>query len=96
MIAVAAPLIAELPAFVILVGAAVGTALRLRAPRIVQLFGRTIHASSQLPEVGLATGRMRSDSAADLVGAAVFSVLIFPLVALALRRRTQSAVLTTK
>jgi len=99
VIAVAAPLISELPAFVILAGAAIGTALRVR----------TIHASSQLPvrpcvllfivaitEVGLATGRMQTDSAAALVGAAVFSVLIFPLVALAVRRRTQPVVLTTK
>jgi hypothetical protein len=49
-----------------------------------------------ITEVGLATGRMRTDSAAALVGAAVLSVLIFPLVALVLRRRAPSAVLTTK
>ena len=49
-----------------------------------------------ITEVGLATGRMRADSAVALVGAAVLSVLIFPLVALALRRRTQLAVLTAK
>lgn len=49
-----------------------------------------------ITKVGLATGRMRTDSAAALVGAAVLSVLIFPLVALALRRRMPSAVLTTK
>ena len=47
-------------------------------------------------EVGLATGRMRADSAVALVGAAVLSVLIFPLVALVLRRRAPSALLTTK
>jgi hypothetical protein len=61
-----------------------------------------LYAGTALPlvvaitEVGLATGRMQTDSAAALVGAAVFSVLIFPLVALALRRRRQPAVLTTK
>ena len=61
-----------------------------------------LYAGTALPlvvaitEVGLATGRMQTDSAAALVGAAVFSVLIFPLVALAVRRRTQPVVLTTK
>ena len=60
------------------------------------------YSSTALPlvvaitEVGLATGRMRTDSAAALVGAAVLSVLIFPLVALVLRRRAPSAVLTIK
>jgi Kef-type K+ transport system membrane component KefB len=60
------------------------------------------YSSTALPlvvaitEVGLATGRMRTDSAAALVGAAVLSVLIFPLLALVLRRRAPSAVLTTK
>jgi hypothetical protein len=53
---------------------------------------------SELPvtEVGLATGRMRTDSAAALVSAAVLSVLIFPLVALVLRRRAPLAVLITE
>jgi Kef-type K+ transport system membrane component KefB len=60
------------------------------------------YSSTALPlvvaitEVGLATGRMRTDSAAALVGAAGLSVLIFPLVALVLRRRAPSAVLTAK
>jgi Kef-type K+ transport system membrane component KefB len=36
-------------AFVIMASAAVGAALRVRAPRIVQLFAHTMHASSQLP-----------------------------------------------
>jgi Kef-type K+ transport system membrane component KefB len=49
-----------------------------------------------ITEVGLVTGRMRTDSAAALVGAAVLSVLIFPLLALVLRRRAPSALLTTK
>ena len=35
----------------------------------------------------ISTGRMRRDNAAALVGAAMLSVLIFPLVALALRAR---------
>ena len=61
-----------------------------------------LYSSTALPlvvaitEVGLAIGRMRTDSAAALMGAPVLSVLIFPLVALVLRRRAPSAVLTTK
>jgi hypothetical protein len=53
-----------------------------------------LYSSTALPlvvaitEVGISTGRMRTDSAAALVGAAMLSVLIFPLLALALRRRT--------
>jgi len=52
-----------------------------------------LYASTTLPlivaitEVGVATGRMRSDNAAALVGAGMLSVLIFPLAALAWRRR---------
>jgi Kef-type K+ transport system membrane component KefB len=51
-----------------------------------------LYSSTALPlvvaisELGLATGRMRSDNAAALVGAAMLSVLIFPLLALAARR----------
>jgi Kef-type K+ transport system membrane component KefB len=37
--------------------------------------------------IGLETGHMRSDTAAALVGAAMVSVLVFPLAALTVRRR---------
>jgi Kef-type K+ transport system membrane component KefB len=40
-----------------------------------------------ITEIGLETGRMKPDNAAALVGAAMLSVLIFPFVAFALRRR---------
>ena len=40
-----------------------------------------------ITELGVSTGRMRKDNAAALIGAALLSVLIFPLVALALRGR---------
>ena len=46
-----------------------------------------------ITELGLYTGRMRTDSAAALVGAAVLSVLIFPLVALMLRHREPAPLL---
>jgi xanthine/uracil permease len=38
--------------------------------------------------IGVATGRMRSENAAALVGAGMVSVLVFPLLALVLRRRS--------
>jgi Kef-type K+ transport system membrane component KefB len=41
--------------------------------------------------IGLETGHMRSDTAAALVGAAMVSVLVFPLVALTVRRREWAA-----
>jgi Kef-type K+ transport system membrane component KefB len=41
-----------------------------------------------ITELGVSTGRMRRDNAAALVGAAMLSVLIFPLVALVLRARS--------
>ena len=59
-----------------------------------------LYSSTGLPlvvaigELGVATGRMRSDNAAALIGAAILSVLLFPLLALAARnrlRRTASA-----
>jgi hypothetical protein len=54
-----------------------------------------LYAATALPlvvaitEIGVATGRMRADNAAALVGAAMLSVLLFPLSALTLRRREQ-------
>jgi Kef-type K+ transport system membrane component KefB len=44
-------------------------------------------SSSRSPRIGLDTGRMKPENAAALVGAAMLSVLVFPFVALALRRR---------
>jgi len=41
--------------------------------------------------IGLETGHMRSDTAAALVGAAMASVLVFPLAALTVRRREWAA-----
>jgi len=53
-----------------------------------------LYISTALPlvvaitDIGVATGRKRSDNAAALVGAGMVSVLLFPLLALALRERT--------
>lgn len=52
-----------------------------------------LYISTALPlivaitDIGVATGRMRSENAAALVGAGMISVLVFPLLALVLRRR---------
>jgi len=52
-----------------------------------------LYISTALPlvvaitDIGVATGRMRSENAAALVGAGMVSVLLFPLLALALRKR---------
>ncbi len=52
-----------------------------------------LYISTALPlvvaitDIGVATGRMRSENAAALVGAGMVSVLLFPMLALALRRR---------
>jgi len=40
-----------------------------------------------ISELGIATGRMLRENAAAIVGAAMLSVLIFPLLALLLRGR---------
>ena len=56
-----------------------------------------LYVSTALPlvvaitEIGVATGRMRSDNAAALVGAGMVSVLLFPLLALTLRKRAGAA-----
>jgi len=53
-----------------------------------------LYISTALPlvvaitDIGVATGRMRSENAAALVGAGIVSVLVFPLLALVLRRRS--------
>ena len=43
-----------------------------------------------IAELGKATGRIRPENAAALVGAGILSVLIFPLIALSLRARELS------
>jgi hypothetical protein len=56
-----------------------------------------LYVSTALPlivaitEIGVATGKMRSDNAAALVGAGMLSVLLFPLFALILRNRSAFA-----
>jgi Kef-type K+ transport system membrane component KefB len=56
-----------------------------------------LYISTALPlvvaitDIGVQTGRMRSDNAAALVGAGMASVLLFPLIALILRRRADAA-----
>ncbi len=56
-----------------------------------------LYVSTALPlvvaitDIGVATGRMRSDNAAALVGAGMLSVLLFPLLALTLRKRSGAA-----
>jgi Kef-type K+ transport system membrane component KefB len=53
-----------------------------------------LYISTALPlvvaitDIGMTTGRMRSENAAALVGAGMVSVLLFPLIALVLRRRS--------
>lgn len=53
-----------------------------------------LYISTALPlvvaitDIGVQTGRMRTDNAAALVGAGMLSVLLFPLIALALRERS--------
>ena len=50
--------------------------------------------ATQLPlvvaiaEIGVESGRLNQETAASLVGAGMASVLLFPVAALALRRRT--------
>ena len=57
----------------------------------------TLYSATALPlvvaitTIGLETGHMRPDNAAALVGAAMVSVLVFPLLALTLRRRQHAA-----
>jgi len=56
-----------------------------------------LYVSTALPlvvaitDIGVATGRMRSENAAALVGAGMVSVLLFPLLALALRTQAGAA-----
>jgi Kef-type K+ transport system membrane component KefB len=84
-----------------------GLFLLLRGVPAVQLSRRELQPGEHLPfalyvstalplivaitEIGVATGRMRADNAAALVGAGMLSVLLFPLIALALRKRSGGA-----
>jgi hypothetical protein len=40
-----------------------------------------------IAEIGVASGRLKQETAASLVGAGMVSVLLFPIAALVLRRR---------
>jgi len=44
-----------------------------------------------ITDIGVATGRMRSENAAALIGAGMVSMLLFPLLARALRKRAGAA-----
>jgi Kef-type K+ transport system membrane component KefB len=67
--------------------------LYARALGRADLLPLALYSATALPlvvaitELGVSTGRMRKDNAAALVGAAMLSVLIFPLAAMALRAR---------
>ncbi len=58
-----------------------------------QLLPFALYSSTALPfvialsELGVSTGRMRTDNAAALVGAGMLSVLLFPMTAMILRKR---------
>jgi Kef-type K+ transport system membrane component KefB len=58
--------------------------------RLLALFSSTtLPLIVVITEVGKATGRMLPENAAALVGAGILSVLLFPLVALSVRKRDQ-------
>ena len=44
-----------------------------------------------ITDIGMSTGQMRSDNAAGLVGAGLLSVVLFPIVAMAIRSRAEAA-----
>jgi Kef-type K+ transport system membrane component KefB len=58
-----------------------------------ELLPFALYSSTALPfvialtELGVSTGRMRTDNAAALVGAGMLSVLLFPMTAMALRKK---------
>ena len=58
-----------------------------------ELLPFALYSSTALPfvialtELGVSTGRMRTDNAAALVGAGMLSVLLFPMMAMTLRKR---------
>lgn len=82
--------------FLMVRGAPVFLLYRTAIPRADRL-PLTLYSATALPlvvavtTIGLETGHMRPENAAALVGAAMVSVLVFPLLALTLRRRQQTA-----
>ncbi len=82
--------------FLVVRGAPVFLLYRTAIPRADRL-PLTLYSATALPlvvavtTIGLETGHMRPENAAALVGAAMVSVLVFPLLALTLRRRQQTA-----
>ena len=82
--------------FLMVRGAPVFLLYRTAIPRADRL-PLTLYSATALPlvvavtTIGLETGHMRPENAAALVGAAMVSVLVFPLLALTLRRRQQMA-----
>lgn len=82
--------------FLIVRGAPVFLLYRTAIPKADRL-PLTLYSATALPlvvaitTIGLETGHMRPENAAALVGAAMVSVLVFPLLALTLRRRQQAA-----
>jgi Kef-type K+ transport system membrane component KefB len=64
--------------------------LRPRERSVLALFSATtLPLVVVITELGKATGRMRPENAAALVGAGILSVLLFPLIALSLRGRAR-------
>lgn len=90
--------VAELPLFLalFLVVRGLPTLLSRREIPPRTLAPLALMAASALPlvvaitDVGVQTGRMASDTAASMVGAAMLSVLIYPALALALLRRSEA------
>jgi Kef-type K+ transport system membrane component KefB len=90
--------LAELPLFLalFLVVRGLPTVLSRREVPAGTLVPLALMAASALPlvvaitDVGVQTGRLSSDTAASLVGAAMLSVLIYPALALALLRRSEA------
>ena len=82
--------------FLVVRGAPVFLLYRTAIPKVDRL-PLTLYSATALPlvvaitTIGLETGHMRPENAAALVGAAMVSVLVFPLLALTLRRRQQAA-----
>ena len=82
--------------FLVVRGAPVFLLYRTAIPKADRM-PLTLYSATALPlvvaitTIGLETGHMRPENAAALVGAAMVSVLVFPLLALTLRRRQQAA-----
>jgi Kef-type K+ transport system membrane component KefB len=81
--------------FLVVRGAPVFLLYRQAIPK-ADLVPLSLYSATALPlvvaitTIGLETGHMRPENAAALVGAAMASVLVFPLLALTLRRREQA------